>query len=147
MLWILSLAKSLSVKNIAYIAAFLAIFSAGAYVNGIRWEHKLESALKDQQEALVKACEADKKKTAEVSRAYQDKIAALNSRVAALRMRPAKCVPVASPTGGRNGETSGTEPVRAHGVDAGFLIDYAAEAEKYRLQLISCQEFIRLERK
>lgn len=133
-------------KMISYLAAFLAGLSLGWYIHSRIAESMLKSALASQQEALVKQCEDDKKITTEVSREYQNKIADLNSRVAALRMRPAKCLPVTKPAAGYDGKTSGTEPIRPHGVDAGFLIDYAAEAEKYRLQLIACQEFVRRER-
>lgn len=133
-------------KLISYIAAFLAGASLGWYVHTRIAESTLKSALASQQEALVKQCEDSKKITEEVSREYQNKIAALNSRVADLRMRPAKCLPVTKPTAGHDGKTNGAESIRPHGVDAGFLIDYAAEAEKYRLQLIACQEFVRRER-
>jgi hypothetical protein len=133
-------------KAISYIAVFLAGLSLGWYVHSRIAESTLKSALASQQAALIKQCEDSKKITMEVSREYQSKITALNGRVAALRLRPAKCVPVTKPATGHNGEASGNEPARPHGVDAGFLIDYAGEAEKYRLQLISCQDFVRKER-
>ncbi len=127
-------------------AVIIAFFGSGVYVRGQWDESRLESKLKAQEAVLIKQCDDDKQKTTEVSRAYQDKIAALNSRIAALRVRPAKCVPVAISSGGRNGEASGAKPSGAHGIDDRFLIDYAAEAEKYRLQLLSCQDFVRKER-
>lgn len=104
------------------------------------YERKIENA---RAEAIA-ACERDKNLTKEVSSDYQKQIAALNSRIADLkRVRPSVCVPVASPTPGCDAAASGTQPARPNGVDTGTLLDFAAEAEGYRLRLIACQTFIR----
>lgn len=129
-------------RLVAYGAAFLAVFGSGWHVRGIIAEHSLESALSDQKASLIAQCDADKKITSEVSNDYQSKIQTLNNRIASLkRLRPAGCVPISSPTSGHN-EAAGNLDAGTHGITAESLIEYGGDAEKYRLQLIGCQDFV-----
>lgn len=87
-------------------------------------------------------CEKGKQLSKEISNDYQNKIAGLNKRIADLkRLRPSVCVPVSAAAPGRNAAT-GSVASGQNGIDAGTLLDYAADAERYRLQLSSCQDFI-----
>lgn len=144
-MWPLSLISG-NVKLIAYGAAVLAIAWGGSHLRGMWDDAKLQRELGAQETALIAKCDADKKITEDVGREYETKISALNRRIAALRVQPSSCLPVTSTATGRNGSTTGTINAGAHGISSEFLIDYAGEAEKYRLQLISCQDFIQRER-
>lgn len=89
-------------------------------------------------------CTADSKEAYEVSDEYQKKLRALNSQLAGyrgVREQPA-CVPVPDAPGGRDAAPGDGQPVRPHGVSAGWLLDFAAEGERYRLQLIACQALL-----
>lgn len=101
-------------------------------------------ALASQASKLEKQCEADKVLTSEVSNGYQTRLASLADQLARARRVRHTCVPVAPVTpGGRDAAPGIEQPVRPDvGVTADALLDYAAEAERYRLQLLSCQEFI-----
>lgn len=127
---------------------------AGVLVSALAFGlHRLDvyriEALHRQQLANQKAeldaqCAADKALTKEVSRDYQTRLASLADQLArARRVRNTCVVPTTQPTDGRDAAPGAGEPVRPHvGVPADALLDYAAEAERYRLQLLSCQEFI-----
>jgi hypothetical protein len=133
----------LSIKSIASIAAILAVFGATWYVRGMKADIDQQAALQAQRIEIVAQCEADKELTSKIGKEYEEKISSLSSRVAALKRLSARaCVSVTSPTGKPDdGTKAGHAGVDA--VDSGVLIDYAAEAEKYRQQLISLQEFVR----
>jgi hypothetical protein len=92
---------------------------------------------------LIAQCEADKKITSEVSNELQKRLAGLNNRLATLkRVQPSACVPVTNAASGHDATAAAGQPVRAHGINAASLYDFAGEAEQYRLQLIACQDFI-----
>jgi hypothetical protein len=108
-----------------------------------------EAELKGQQIALVKQCESQKQITEDVSHDYQTKLSTLNRRIANLKRlygQTARCVPVAKPTTGHDATANGRKHVRENGILAERLIEYAGEAEQYRLQLKACQSFINKER-
>ncbi len=101
--------------------------------------------LRMQKETLIEQFEKQKKVTEEVSNEYQKQITNLNSRVATLRsVRPTQCiVPASTPTDGHNAGTSGSGHAGQNGVTTSALYEYAGDAERYRIQLTSCQTFIR----
>lgn len=110
-----------------------------------RIETKQRAALAAQEAILIAVCETNKAITTGISNDYQSKISDLNNKLAAAkRLHPSKCitVSVASPAGGRNAAAGGTQPAGAYGVASDALYDFAGEAEKYRLQLIGCQNFV-----
>jgi hypothetical protein len=131
------------------LGAAAALFGAGAAagwnINGWRLAVKHAEELKAQEKALVADCQADKKITREVSDDFQKKNRLLNKHIDDLNRvhnPSAICVPVAGAAGGSDGAAAGAGPAGAHGVNAGALLAFAGEAERYRLQLIACQEFI-----
>lgn len=129
--------------QIAKLAAFLVVFGMGWYVHSQIAEAHLKDALESQEQQLILQCQNSKKITEEVSHDYQTKIAALTARVNALRMRPARClVPTPIPSAGRDDATGAGIHAGQDGVSTTFLLDYAALAEKQRLQLLGCQDFI-----
>jgi len=105
------------------------------------WEARLEA----QKIAQIAACEADKQITKEVDHDQNRKINALNKRLAdARRLYADQCVPIAThPSGLDHGSPAGAQPAGKDGVPAEALLDLAAEGERYRLTLISCQDFVR----
>jgi len=110
------------------------------HVSLIRASHERD-IVKAQQE-IIKQCEEDKQLTQEVSSEFQTQISNLNRRLADLkRVRKPACIPVTSSTS-RCDATSRDGYVKRNGIDTRTLFDYAGLAEKYRLQLISCQSFV-----
>lgn len=96
--------------------------------------------------ASIAQCAADKQVTTEVSRDYQKNLAALRSRLAAHRVQPDRCIAVARPATGHDAASGTGVAAGSNGVSSGALIEYAGDAEQYRLQLIACQQFVLKER-
>lgn len=105
-----------------------------------------DSAVRAEAEKIAAQCDQEKKTTQEAYNALQKNTDSLNSRIAALKLRkPARCVPLqpSKPAAQYDAPAAGEKPVgRDAGIDRGNLIDYAGKAEQYRLQLLSCQEFV-----
>jgi ribosomal protein S13 len=140
----LSLIKS--PKIIGYGLLIAASFSTGVYVHSRIASLTLKSALSEQQSTLIAQCDSQKKVTEDIDHEHQAKISDLSKRVAAYkRMRPAECVHVTNTASSDNGKAGGGL-MGTHDVDSESLTDYAELAEGYRLRLVSCQNFIRLER-
>lgn len=118
-------------------------FGGGWYIeSGIAARH-LKTALAGQEAALLKQCDDDKKITSGVSNEYESKITDLNSQLASLkRVHPSRCVPITGQAVRRDAAAAAGQPVGSYGVDSDALLTFAAEAEKYRLQLVGCQSFI-----
>lgn len=96
---------------------------------------------------IEKICQQAQSITAEVSNDYQTKLSALDKRLADLK-RLQRCVPVNHPAdaaGGRDAAPGHGQLPGPDGVYSDVLYDFAADAEKVRLQLIACQSFIRKE--
>jgi len=111
-------------------------------VNRIESNHRAEMA--KQKTDLETAFAADKKLTEENSRAYQKQVSNLTRKLAdAKRLLPSRCVvPVTGQASGGNRGATGGINARLDGVSSDALIDYAGECERYRLQVISLQDFI-----
>ncbi|QDU26277.1 hypothetical protein ETAA8_13540 [Anatilimnocola aggregata] len=129
------------IKPYGLVIGLALAFAAGAVVNGWRLDGVKDAAVKAKESEMVLACEAAQKQTQEVSRGYQNELAKLNSRLSALRMQPAKCVPVSTSSSRRDAASIGGEHSGPHVVSDLALIELAGEAERYRLQLIACQAF------
>lgn len=121
----------------------MAILAYKAPLVGIQASHK--RALEKQVTELTNQCEDQKKITEEVSHEYQKKLNALNVQLARLkRVQPRCIIPNrTNPTPGHDGSAQPRELAGSHGISTEWLIDYAGEAERYRLQLISCQDYVR----
>lgn len=113
-----------------------------------RLEAKQLKALAAQEKQLNAACDKAQQITEGVSHDYQTQLSALNDKLAALKRVRAnpKCVPIADAPAGRDGAARTDKLSGPHGIRPDWLYDTAAEADKYRLQLIACQEFIKKER-
>lgn len=113
-----------------------------------RLEAKQTKALAAQEKQLNDACDKAQQITEGVSRDYQEQLSTLGRQLDTLkrvRTNP-KCVPIASTTAGYNGRAGERKPIETHGISTEWAYDFAAEGEKYRLQLIACQDFIKKER-
>jgi nicotinamide mononucleotide (NMN) deamidase PncC len=141
-MWLSLLANK---KLLGLLALVIASFSAGLWVEAQIAKGRLQSALESQEKALVAQCEENKRITSEVDNEQLQKINALSKQLAnTKRMFATKCnVPVANSTSVNNGKTGGAEPAKPNGVAIESLLDIAADGEKYRITLISCQDFIR----
>lgn len=114
------------------------------------WDaYRLEDKYRNQEQAdLAKVsnqCEEQKKLTEGVANDFQTKLTAANNRLDALkRVRPASCVTVStsSTSGGSHGQAGQPEHAGQNGVTSDALYDYAGQCEKYRLQVISLEDFI-----
>lgn len=139
----------LIIANRKLIGITAALFTAalfGGYINGLRWESKLKSELLGQEALLLGQCAADKAKTERIDHELQSKVTELSKRVAAYKLRkPPACVHVTNAASSNDGSPrSGL--VGTDAINSESLTDYAELAETYRLRLVSCQNFIRLER-
>lgn len=145
MVWLLKNWKLVaSASGGVILTAALAWFLHDLSVSAIERDHL--AALDTLKTTLERQCHDEKALTTEVSNGLQKKIASLNSELARLkRVRErAVCVPVPTePSPGHDAAASAGEPPRPHGVMDTALLDFAAEAERYRLQLIACQEFVK----
>lgn len=105
--------------------------------------------LKQQAVALAQQCAEDKAITERVANDFQNKVADLNTRLAdARRMYDRTCVLIADPASVDHGAAEGGKPAGSASatvaaIRANDLIELAGEGEKYRLQLLSCQAFIK----
>ena len=97
--------------------------------------------------AISEQCEKAQTITSEVSNEYQQKLADRDRALAAARRMLNNSGNQSSSSGGYNAATVEGKPTGqdAGGLraDANDLIDLAAEGERYRLQLIGCQSFVR----
>lgn len=118
-------------------------------VNRIEANHA--KALKAQAVALNDQCEKQKAITEKVSNDYQNKISDLNRRIADARRLHGHnaCIAIKSNTSGRHDATASGGVASGQGaggysIDINQYIDFASEGEKYRIQLLACQDFVRL---
>lgn len=136
----------LGLANIKLIIAGIiltGVFGAGWWVESQIAGTTLRNALEAQETALHTQCDADKKLTSEVSNALQKKLSATNARLSELKRvySQTTCLPIARAAGGPDAAT-GAKLTGPDGITVTALFDYAGDAEKYRLQLESCQQFI-----
>lgn len=120
--------------------ALLAFWLHTLHVEALTASHARQ--IEKARAEAVKGWEDAQKITYEVSNDYQKQLSALRRRLDARRVQPSICLPIAPADPGRHHAASGTGPVRANGVDSQTLLDYAAEAEEYRLRLIGCQALL-----
>lgn len=134
-----------TVKIISGIVLLAVLVSGGLYIRVLRADLAAVKLERDTAQATLATCQSDQKLTEGVSNDFQTKIRSLNRQLADLkRVRDnPQCTPVASPASGRDADAGAGQPTGPHGIRADWLLDFAAEAEQYRLQLISCQDFIR----
>lgn len=141
-MWILSNLKTI----LAVIAALiLAYFLHTVSLNAVKRQN--EADLKAQRELLVATCQKSQQVTQEASNALQSKLKDINARHAdaiskLLKHEAGKCVYSADPSGGYDAGT-GSDGL----YNATRIIDLGAAAERQTQQLISCQAFVRAERK
>lgn len=143
MMWFLMLRRLAPALAVAFVTAGLALGLHNWRVDRLQEQHR--QALESTKSAMQLACTAAQNLTQGVSNAYQKKLADLNDQLAAVkrvRHNP-RCVPTtASATSRRDAAAIQQKPVGTNAIRAEWLVDFAAEAEKYRLQLIACQDFV-----
>lgn len=112
------------------------------HVDRIKNRHIRE--LEAQATFLQDDCKKQQQITEGVSHDYQSKISSLNRELARHKRlyNKANGLRPANASGSGDGAAGSEIDAGSHGNDAGAFLDYAAEAEKYRIQLQSCQSFI-----
>lgn len=149
--------STLWLKFLPEIAAALFTAALGLILHTGAMDHEKlnqQHALSDQASRITAtlnaACQKDKAITTEVSHDYETKISALNTQLAHLkRLRGPSCIPILTDAPASNpARPDDAAQSRQHarpngqGLNPEWLYDFAAEAEHYRLQLISCQNFL-----
>lgn len=126
-----------------------ALVSFGLHkIDVARLEAKQIKALAAQERRLNESCDKAQQINREISHDYQEQLFALGGKLDTLKRVHAntRCVPIADTSAGRDGSTQPGKLSGPHGIRSEWLYDIAAEADKYRLQLIACQNFIKKER-
>lgn len=119
------------------------LIGAGLYIWGLQKELKIVRGERDTYKASHSQCENDKLIAQEVSNDYQKKLSALDIKLRDLqRVYERTCIPIDRGTGRRNAASSAGELPRSDGIPATALLEYAGDAERVRLRLIACQDFI-----
>lgn len=126
-----------------------ALVSFGLHkIDVARLEVKHINALAAQEKQLNEACDKAQQINKEVSHDYQEQLSNLGRKLDTLKRVHAntQCVPITGTPAGRDEPARAGEFSGPHGIRPDWLYDTAAEADKYRLQLIACQDFIKKER-
>jgi hypothetical protein len=125
----------------------LTLHNADVIKRNADWQDKLDKAVAARTVEMYDKCKAAQAITEKVSHEYQSDLADLNSQLNTLRLRvgPSRCVPVNSgnTASGHDGAPAKNELPQRNGLSAWYLIDFAGRAENTRLQLLSCQNFVR----
>lgn len=143
MMWFLMLRQLAPALAVAFVTAGLALGLHNWRVDRLQEQHR--QAIESTKSAMQLACTAAQNLTQGVSNAYQKKLADLNDQLAAVkrvRHNPRCVSTTASATSRRDAAASQQKPAATNAIRAEWLVDFAAEAEKYRLQLIACQDFV-----
>jgi len=107
-------------------------------------ETKHEKALADQVKFDIERCQEDKKITEDISHGLQNSLDAANRKLNTLKLRDSRCVlPVTKPATGHDAAARKSLAAGQDGISTEALYDFAGDAERYRLQLVSCQGFIK----
>jgi len=127
---------------------FLTIFGLGFKSGYDTRASKVPGELADQLKKDNESCNGDKKLTTEVQDDDQKRIDALDAELVRVKLRyasaPARCTPVyttGSIKAGASGELRGSDD-KPFGVSTEALLTYAGDAERMRLQVMACQDFI-----
>lgn len=80
--------------------------------------------------------------TEQANEKYQSNINKLNSDLKRLRSRPAKCIPITSPSAVHNGQDNGGGYAGVNGISDQWLYEYAGTAETYRIERNACKDFV-----
>lgn len=130
----------------AITASVMAFFIANWFIDGVKAEDAAKLAA--QVTFDIQQCDKAKQITEDVSHDYQSQLQSLNDQLAAIKLRqPAHCImPITNSTPGRNAASAKTIIAGRNGLSSDWLYDFAGKTEKYRIQLVSCQQFIIKER-
>lgn len=107
-------------------------------------DHKLTSKALTTAETALAKCDEGVELSEKTNAQHEDDIADLNARLKRLLAQPARCVPTRAPRlpaeQGPRGEHAGQDG--QSGLTTTWLYDYAAEAEKLRLERNACRQFV-----
>lgn len=122
----------------------LMLAGSGLWIKSLKSDLALQIANAQAFEEANNQCEKQREKANEISKKHQGRLADLNRKLRDYRVRDANavCVNIDEATRRHNDATNGTIVLEKNGLRSEWLIEYAGEAERTRLQLIGCQEFI-----
>ena len=130
-------------KIIAFLVLVSLVVISGFWIRTLYSQISVVKVKAKTYEVSFNQCEKDKITANEVSNDYQEKLTALDIQLLELRgLHHSTCTPVDKPSSRHNAAPECAQYVRENGVRSEWLIDFAGEGEKYRLQLMACQDFI-----
>jgi hypothetical protein len=120
-----------------------ASFSSGWYFQGLRkdaaWATRMEAEKQAVREAYIQQCEEQKLNAKKLNDDLQSRLSAVSAKRDSLSRYAATCVPVSrQPT---QLPASGVEHAGQNGLLVGWLRDFAAECEAYRVQRIIAGQY------
>jgi len=142
----------MNIKIISIIALFVIMSGGSIYIKilqsdlrAVKAEIKLVQAEKETAVQNYTQCLEDKKITNEVSNEYQNQLSISNTELDHFKrmFREATCINIASPSSQPYDSTKEGKHGQPNGLRSDWLLDYAGEAEGYRLQVIGLQNFIK----
>lgn len=116
---------------------------AGLWIKALHSDLTTVRAEREAYKLSHAQCETDKIIASEVSNEYQKKLTDLDTQLRDLRrVYRDTCVPINRPSGRRHAAAPEGELREPDGIEAEWLIDYAGDAERVRLRLLGCQDFL-----
>lgn len=130
-----------NVKTIVAVVVTLIISYALHSLDVYRLEAKAAMDLQAQATEMIDKCKMNESINNGVSNDYENRINVLNSQLASLQ--PSHCtLPITIAPLQHNAEATGSKSIDGNAIYSGTLYNFAAKAEKYKIQLIECQNFI-----
>jgi len=133
------LLKSLSPKAIGIFLVAGAIFLSAWHIRGIIAENTLKSRLNSLAIEYTAKCADKQKKLEDANDDLQSKLSVIGKRLASSKLQPAMCAIIKS--GVAVNPAGGGEHAGQNGLSTGWLNEYAAECETYRIEVILLDDF------
>lgn len=142
----------MNIKIISIIALFLIMSGGAVYIRILQSDLKAAKAevklIRAEKETAVQnytQCLEDKKITNEASNEYQNQLSISNTELDYFKrmFREATCINIAAPSTQSHDAPKEGQHGQSNGLRSDWLLDYAGEAEGYRLQVIGLQNFIK----
>lgn len=108
-------------------------------------DHRLTNVSLAAAEATISLHEQNIATSERINREHQADIDRLNANVKRMRSKPARCIPISFKAGlhadGQQGGGHAGKDGQSIGLSSEWLYDYAAEAERYRVERNICIDY------